>query len=159
MLYVTDPPTKISYDSPPTATFLEPYDLPCPLQGNPQPSCTWNIVYCSQLTPVDLGTTVTYKDNNCTLSIGVLNANYANLCFYCNATNALAPNPVTAFIHSIPFSSEYFSSVLWVTQPLFWLVRVGRERGRERGEKERRKRSSERKTETKGAQGRKREHR
>ena len=152
MLYVTDPPTRINYDSPPMATFLEPYDLPCPLQGNPRPSCTWSIVYCHKLIPVDLGSTVTYKDNNCTLSIGVLDANYANLCFYCNATNALAPNPETVFINSIPFSSEYYGTILRVTQPCIVLIGQKREKEKERErERERRKRSSARKNGDQGS--------
>ena len=122
------------------ATFLEPYDLPCPLQGNPQPSCTWSIVNCSQLTPVDLRTMVTYKDNNCTLSIGVLNTTYmyANLCFYCNATNALAPNPDTAFINMILFIIKWVFRQCVMSNATIVLIGHRGER-----EKERRERNSE----------------
>ena len=107
---MTDPPTKPDHYDPPSAIFQEPYDLPCPLQGNPQPSCTWSIVNCGQLTPFDPETPVTFKDNNCTLLISVFNTDYAGVCFYCNATNPLGS--MTAFINSIQFTREYHSSPL-----------------------------------------------
>ena len=95
MAYFTDPPQVIGHVPRTRGHLGKEVTLNCPLVGNPHPICSWEFYICDYETKLDVPSGISYGNNNCSLVVHKLTADYLYKCFICNAKNNLGSNWIT----------------------------------------------------------------
>lgn len=104
IFYCIDPPEGNGHQQQP-GSFKMPYDVICPVQSNPSPTCSWRIISPCSTSGSNLSREVTYTNNGCTLRIPLLTVDWgSNVCYICTATNELGSK--TFPVNSIRFRSK-----------------------------------------------------
>lgn len=110
MIHFIDPPTDLGLIHPSVAVLKYSLALVCPLLGNPEPECEWDVFDKYTRQPIPPTTENYYYIQNCTLIISFFKVAFMNYNFTCNATNYLGTSIANVFVRTNDSKSHYSMS-------------------------------------------------